>query len=116
MHQHFDFEKNHLNISFSFLVLLAGIILCAIFRSAVIYGFFLISSKKIHEKMLNSILHTTVRFFDLNPTGRIMNRFSKDVNNIDEILPITLFDLLQVLKNCLVFIQPVIVLSFIYVS
>ena len=46
--------------------------------------------------MLNSILKAKIRFFDLNPIGRIMNRFSKDIGNVDETLPHTLFDFLQV--------------------
>jgi hypothetical protein len=28
-------------------------------------------------------MSTSVRFFDLNPIGRIMNRFSKDVGQLD---------------------------------
>ena len=47
--------------------------------------------------MLSSIVKAKIRFFDLNPIGRIMNRFSKDIGNIDDTLPVTLFDFLSVL-------------------
>jgi len=42
---------------------------------------------RLHDRMFKSILHTTVRFFDVNPVGRILNRFSKDLGLIDELMP-----------------------------
>ena len=45
------------------------------------------ASKTLHNKMLNNILSTPMSFFDTTPLGRILNRFSKDVNIIDETLP-----------------------------
>ena len=50
----------------------------------------------MHNSMLRSVLESKIRFFDLNPIGRIMNRFSKDVGNIDDVLPMALFDCIQV--------------------
>lgn len=35
-------------------------------------------------------------FFHNNPSGRILNRFSKDVGAMDELLPITLIEAMQV--------------------
>lgn len=40
-----------------------------------------------------------MRFFDTNPSGRILNRFSKDLGAIDEAFPKALFNSLQVLLN-----------------
>lgn len=42
------------------------------------------ASKVLHNKMFSSILGATMRFFDTNPSGRILNRFSKDMGAIDE--------------------------------
>ena len=36
-----------------------------------------------------SILKAPVLFYDTNPSGRIMNRFSKDIGIVDEFLPPT---------------------------
>jgi hypothetical protein len=36
-------------------------------------------------------------FFIANPAGRILNRFAKDQSLVDENLPVTLFDAVQVL-------------------
>ena len=41
------------------------------------------AAKKLHDKMLHSILRAPMVFFHTNPTGRIINRFAKDLGDID---------------------------------
>jgi ABC-type multidrug transport system fused ATPase/permease subunit len=50
----------------------------------------------IHDNMLSSVMRSTVRFYDTTPSGRIINRFSKDVETIDNSLS---SNLKQVLAN-----------------
>uniref|UniRef100_A0A673JK08 Multidrug resistance-associated protein 4-like n=1 Tax=Sinocyclocheilus rhinocerous TaxID=307959 RepID=A0A673JK08_9TELE len=73
--------------------------------ATVIFGFmrFLImfnalvnSAETLHNRMFNSILRTPVRFFDINPIGRILNRFAKDIGHLDSLLPWTFVDFIQV--------------------
>lgn len=45
------------------------------------------ASKVLHERMLACILKATMGFFDTNPSGRILNRFTKDMGAMDERLP-----------------------------
>lgn len=45
------------------------------------------ASKGLHDKMLTSVLHAPMAFFDTTPIGRIISRFSRDVNALDETLP-----------------------------
>lgn len=54
------------------------------------------ASKNLHNNMFNNIVYTTIRFFNMNPSGRILNRFSKDMGLIDESLPETMLDTIQV--------------------
>uniref|UniRef100_A0A1I8HGU7 ABC-type glutathione-S-conjugate transporter n=1 Tax=Macrostomum lignano TaxID=282301 RepID=A0A1I8HGU7_9PLAT len=48
---------------------------------------FVISSRKLHAKMLSNILRAPMSFFDTTPVGRIVNRFSRDIETIDNLLP-----------------------------
>lgn len=42
------------------------------------------ASRKIFKKLLRKVLHAKLRFFDATPIGRIMNRFSKDMEAADQ--------------------------------
>ncbi|XP_028403049.1 multidrug resistance-associated protein 4-like isoform X2 [Dendronephthya gigantea] len=41
----------------------------------------------IHNKMTTCLLRAPTDFFAVNPVGRILNRFSQDINNLDDLLP-----------------------------
>ncbi len=43
-----------------------------------------ISARSLHNQMFNALIRAPVLFFDSNPIGRVVNRFSKDVSSIDE--------------------------------
>ncbi|XP_062546111.1 multidrug resistance-associated protein 1 isoform X14 [Armigeres subalbatus] len=42
---------------------------------------------RVHELLLNAVLHLPMHFFDTTPVGRILQRFSKDVDVLDTDLP-----------------------------
>lgn len=46
------------------------------------------ASRKIFNDLLTSVLDSKIRFFDSTPIGRIMNRFSKDIEGVDQDLSI----------------------------
>ncbi|KAJ2613508.1 Transporter of the ATP-binding cassette (ABC) [Coemansia sp. RSA 1365] len=44
------------------------------------------ASKVLHERLLHTVLRAPIRFFDTTPVGRLINRFSKDMETIDQSL------------------------------
>jgi ABC-type multidrug transport system fused ATPase/permease subunit len=57
------------------------------------------SAAAAHAKMFAGILYSPMSFFHENPVGRVLNRFSKDQSTLDELLPGTLFDFVQLLLS-----------------
>lgn len=41
----------------------------------------------LHEVLLAGVLHAPMHFFDTHPLGRILSRFARDVETVDEDLP-----------------------------
>ncbi|XP_039769128.1 cystic fibrosis transmembrane conductance regulator isoform X1 [Ornithorhynchus anatinus] len=54
-------------------------------------------SKILHQKMLHSVLQAPMSTFNTLKTGSILNRFSKDMAILDDLLPLTIFDFIQLL-------------------
>ncbi|KAK9400978.1 canalicular multispecific organic anion transporter 1 [Crotalus adamanteus] len=48
------------------------------------------ASRILHKQLLSNILRVPMSFFDSTPTGRIVNRFAKDIFTVDETIPISL--------------------------
>lgn len=63
------------------------------------FGFFIISLKislRLHDRLFNGIIRACMHFFTTNPSGRILNRFSSDISDLDVSLPQAMLESLQV--------------------
>ena len=91
-----DEQKLPINM-YVYLGLTLGTLIISLIRAQYYFYLILYGANHLHKKMLTGIVYSSLRFFESNPSGRILNRVSKDQQVIDELLPMTLFDALQCL-------------------
>ena len=60
-------------------------------RSAAYMHLTVQASRGLHDRAFRSMMDSSIRFFDQQPVGRILNRFAKDMAYVDELLPETCF-------------------------
>ncbi|KAK2715107.1 hypothetical protein QYM36_009933, partial [Artemia franciscana] len=72
--------------------LIVGLFIFSMTRTVAFFLVCMKSSVNLHNRMFRSVVRAPVRFFDTNPIGRTLNRFSKDIGSMDELLPMTIFD------------------------
>ena len=58
------------------------------FRSLSIFKIILTSSTNLHDAIVKRVIRANIIFFDSNPIGRIVTRFSKDLITFDLLAPI----------------------------
>ncbi|KAI4203953.1 MAG: hypothetical protein LQ348_001366 [Seirophora lacunosa] len=64
-------------------------VMISMFREALIFWGSLVASWTLHQRLLEAVTRAKFKFFDSTPSGQMMNRFSKDVEAIDqEVAPI----------------------------
>ncbi|XP_026793420.3 ATP-binding cassette sub-family C member 12 isoform X1 [Pangasianodon hypophthalmus] len=69
------------------------------------------ASSKLHDTMFKRILASPMSFFDTTPTGRMVNRFSKDQDEIDTVLP---FNMENFLQFCLIVITTILTICIVF--
>ena len=97
-------------------ILIVGMFIFSLIRSVHFFIMCMKSSISLHNKMFESVIRSPVLFFDKNPVGknnnkkvlncvlltiifiagRILNRFTKDIGCMDELLPTAFFDVIIV--------------------
>lgn len=81
-----EYDQRWKNMVFM-ISLLMGYCLLAAVRYALFLIFGVNLSRRMHAKMVFRVLHAPVEeFLELVPSGRILNRFTKDINTIDKVL------------------------------
>ena len=115
-------QQRHRDDLSTYLILTLFTLIFASVRAHYCFHLILQASNRLHNTMLHKLVHTSLRFYESNPSGRILNRASRDQKVIDETLPVALFDgiqsFLMVLGSIVIFsltnpwmLLPVIVLS-----
>lgn len=79
----------------TYVILVLVCVFASLLRAIVFFKSAVIASQNLHNSMLRAVLRAPIHFFDSNPIGRILNRFSKDTTLIDDMLPFTMYDFIQ---------------------
>ena len=69
-------EQKSIDIVILVSALAAGLCIFSFIRSVASFALTLRASKKLHDSMTSAVLLAKIEFFDTNPTGRVLNRFS----------------------------------------
>lgn len=108
-------EKGNPNLGFYLGVYLAIGVTFAILgvaRRAVVRIYCgLSASKKLHDEMVESVTRCPMQFFETTPLGRILNRFSGDVAELDESLPSNFLEIIWVITDIVISICVIILAS-----
>ena len=61
------------------------------FREGLLFAGSLAASRRLHTRLIEAVTHAKFRFFDSTPLGQLMNRFSKDIESVDqEVAPVAI--------------------------
>lgn len=85
-----------------YLLVYSCIVVCGIFvftwRAFSIHLMLLRISTNLHDMLFRGVVHAKMLFFNNNPSGRILNRFARDIYNVDSFLPDSMFEVSDVSK------------------
>uniref|UniRef100_A0A8D2L2R0 Uncharacterized protein n=1 Tax=Varanus komodoensis TaxID=61221 RepID=A0A8D2L2R0_VARKO len=73
--------RNHKLSIYGLLGFIQGLLVCC--GAYVLTRGSLCASRALHHQMLDSVLHLPLRYFETNPLGQIINRFTKDMFIVD---------------------------------
>ena len=75
--------------------LVLGLLIMATVRAIWFISGMMRASQRLHDSIFIHVMRAPILFFDNNPIGRILNRFSKDLGFIDQLLPYVYVDFIQ---------------------
>lgn len=87
-------EREQLLIIYTCIIVLGTI--CVLCRSFSSFRMCLRISINLHDIIFRGITRAKMAFFNNNPSGRILNRFAKDISNVDSSLPSIMIDVSDV--------------------
>ncbi|XP_030388616.1 probable multidrug resistance-associated protein lethal(2)03659 [Scaptodrosophila lebanonensis] len=94
-----DYESTRTKMVTWYTVLVVCTLILYLLRT---FGFFLMClriSLRLHDLLFRGIIRACMYFFNANPSGRVLNRFSSDIQNVDVALPQAMMDSLQFLVD-----------------
>ncbi|CAK58832.1 unnamed protein product (macronuclear) [Paramecium tetraurelia] len=95
-------DENDIDTAYYILGMLTlGLFLCNLVKYSLNTYSVQTSIQKIHQQMLKSLTLAPISYFDVNPSGRILNRFSNDLSLCDNLTNYVSLDVLEIIGNFL---------------
>lgn len=92
-------NKDDMYYMIIYTILTVILIISSLICSICCFQFCVQCSKNLHNAIFARIAAAPMRFFHVNPSGRILNRFSKDMGIVDDYLPGVFIDAVEVGNN-----------------
>lgn len=80
-------------------VLIGSLFFLSLLRTSCFFLACMRASIWLHESLFRSLLNAPIKFFDYNPIGALLNRVSRDIGVVDDMLPATAFDTVEIFIN-----------------
>ncbi|KAJ6222676.1 hypothetical protein RDWZM_001221 [Blomia tropicalis] len=94
-----DLDRNQCIYVFSGLV--GALFIFSLVRTTIFFTICMKSSINLHNTLFECLIRAPVTFFDTNPIGVLLNRFSRDMGIIDDQVPPTAFDAVEIFVQLL---------------
>eukprot|EP00937_MAST-01D_sp_MAST-1D-sp2_P003699 g3699.t1 len=78
-----------------YVALSAGTVVICLLRAFMFFAISMRASSALHNSAFAAVQAAPMSFFFSHPMGRILNKFSADQGEVDELLPVTLYDCMQ---------------------
>lgn len=87
-------KRGNFLIAYTIIMVLGTI--CYLARSFSFFHMCIKISINLHDMIFRGVSRAKMIFFNQNPSGRILNRFARDINSVDSMLPKIMLDILDV--------------------
>lgn len=94
-----DLETQRAHYLGTYALIILLVVYLVIQRGALVIAVCFRASRHLHADLFRRILRAQMRFFHLNSSGRILNRFSKDIGHIDTTLVVDFYESIYVIAR-----------------
>lgn len=96
--EYVETEENRTKILNLYTIMIVSATIFSLLKSLGFFSFNRKASINLHKAMASKIIKAKMTFFDSCFIGNVLNRFSKDLGTVDEHLPFTMNECLDVSK------------------
>lgn len=82
-----------------YLILIIAFTIAMAVRAATFLQYFALASLRLHRTAFSNLVNASISFFDRHLSGNIVNRLTRDLGIVDELIPYTAYGCTDVKKK-----------------